>query len=61
METVKYKAWIHIEGLDKNGDQVEGDDVFEPTECCCSKSRSDIIYLKNLIVAYAKFSQANIT
>lgn len=57
MKPVKYKAWLHIESLDKNGDQVEGDDVFEPTECFCAKSRSDIIYFKNITVAYTKFFQ----
>lgn len=27
---VAYKVWIHIEGLNADGDQVEGDDRFEP-------------------------------
>jgi hypothetical protein len=30
-----YKVWIHVEGLDKDGDQVEGDDHFLPREAGC--------------------------
>lgn len=29
---VEYKVWVHIEGLDKDGDTVEGDEYFEPHE-----------------------------
>ncbi len=35
---MRYKVWIHIEGLDRNGDQVEGDEVFEPIEVACFDS-----------------------
>jgi len=27
-----YKVWIHIEGLNADGDTVEGDEYFEPHE-----------------------------
>ena len=33
MKKVKsYKVWIHIEGIDKHGDCLEGDDYHEPRE-----------------------------
>lgn len=33
MSKVKsYKVWVHIEGLDKHGDCIEGDDYHEPRE-----------------------------
>jgi hypothetical protein len=37
MSNVKeYKVWIHIEGLDKNGDCIEGDSFHEPHELFCT-------------------------
>lgn len=38
MDAVKYKVWIHIEGTDKDGDCVEGDEFFEPEEVGCFSS-----------------------
>ena len=32
MKATHYKVWVHIEGLNDEGDQVEGDDYFMPTE-----------------------------
>lgn len=29
-KVAKYKVWIHIEGVDRNGDCVEGDEFHEP-------------------------------
>ena len=29
-EPTKYNVWIHIEGVDEDGDCVQGDDYFEP-------------------------------
>lgn len=27
---VKYNVWIHIEGVNEDGDTIQGDDFFEP-------------------------------
>ena len=29
---VEWKVWLHVEGLDNAGDQVEGDEAFMPVE-----------------------------
>ena len=29
-EPAKYNVWIHIEGVDADGDCIQGDDYFEP-------------------------------
>jgi hypothetical protein len=31
----KYKVWIHLEGLDAQGDCIEGDDHHAPEEAGC--------------------------
>ena len=32
---IKYKVWVHIEGLNEEGDCIEGDDYYEPREAGC--------------------------
>lgn len=34
-----YKVWLHIEGLNKDGDCIEGDDFHEPREVTRTRSR----------------------
>jgi len=45
-----YKVWIHIEGLDKHGDCVEGDDYHEPREVCCTKTLAAAEIVRNAIL-----------
>jgi len=47
---VKYKVWVHIEGLNKDGDMIEGDDYFEPHEAACVKSAKRAMEIQNRLV-----------
>jgi hypothetical protein len=29
-KVVRYNVWVHIEGVNKEGDTIEGDDYYEP-------------------------------
>jgi hypothetical protein len=52
MKPIKYKVWIHIEGLNKDGDCIEGDDYFEPREAGCFKYKSEaLMCCDNLLFA----------
>lgn len=48
-----YKIWIHIEGLDKDGDCVEGDEFFEPHEAGCFKTSAKAEDLRSKLVDIA--------
>lgn len=42
---LRYKVWIHIEGITEGGDVIEGDDYFEPVEVGefhCAKRARDL-------------------
>ncbi len=34
-EIDRYKVWVHIEALNADGDQILGDDCYEPHEAAC--------------------------
>ena len=38
---VEWKVWLHVEGLDDAGDQVEGDDFFMPVKLVSFDTRED--------------------
>ena len=38
---VEWKVWLHVEGLNGAGDQVEGDDFFMPVELEGFDTRED--------------------
>ena len=38
---VEWKVWLHVEGLNGAGDQVEGDDFFMPVELESFDTRED--------------------
>jgi hypothetical protein len=38
---VEWKVWLHVEGLNDAGDQVEGDDFFMPVELGSFDTRED--------------------
>jgi len=50
MKVVKYKVWLHIEGLDKYGDCVEGDDYHEPNEAGCFKTLEEAVDFRDFLL-----------
>ena len=48
-----YKVWIHIEGLNEDGDCVEGDEFFEPHEAGCFKTPAKAESLRSKLVDIA--------
>jgi len=38
---VEWKVWLHVEGLNDEGDQVEGDDYYQPVELESFDTRED--------------------
>ena len=53
MKPVKWKVWIHVEGLDKDDDTVEGDEFFEPHEAGCFKTPAKAEALRSKLVDIA--------
>ena len=49
-KAVKYKVWIHLEGLNKDGDCVEGDDWHEPREAGCFRSLEIAESFRNMLL-----------
>ena len=49
-EVVEYKVWIHIEGLDEDGDCVEGDSWHEPREAGCFASLQSAEGLRDMLL-----------
>ena len=35
----QYKLWLHMEGITKGGDTIEGDEFYEPLELGSFKSK----------------------
>lgn len=56
MKPVKYKVWIHIEGLNKDGDCIEGDEYFEPREAGCFKNKSQALRRQDGLMLAADFA-----
>ncbi|MFA5375901.1 MAG: hypothetical protein WC455_09180 [Dehalococcoidia bacterium] len=48
-----YKVWLHIEGLDKNGDCIEGDDFHEPREVARTRTREKAEVIVDAILTVA--------
>lgn len=48
-----YKVWIHIEGLNQDGDTVEGDDYHEPREAGCFHTVEEAERLRDALLAAA--------
>lgn len=48
-----YKVWLHIEGLDKNGDCIEGDDFYMPKEVARKRKREQAEAMVNAILMVA--------
>jgi len=53
MKPTRYKVWIHIEGQNKDGDCIEGDDYFEPREAGCFKYPGKAISFRDMLMAVA--------
>lgn len=49
----KYKVWLHIEGLNKDGDCIEGDDYHEPREAGCVETREEAERLRDALLDVA--------
>lgn len=49
-KVVKYNVWIHIEGVNRDGDCIEGDDIHEPVEAGEFKKLEDAEYLRDLLL-----------
>lgn len=52
-KVVKYKVWVHIEGLNKEGDCIEGDGHHEPREAGCFKTAEEAEHLRDLLLNIA--------
>ena len=54
----KYKVWVHIEGLNKDSDCIEGDDYHEPREAGCVTSLAKAEQLRDelLVMAHEKLA-----
>jgi hypothetical protein len=48
-----YKVWVHIEGLSKDGDCIEGDDYHEPREAGCVKTPEEAERLRDTLLETA--------
>lgn len=53
-KVVKYKVWVHIEGLNKVGDCIEGDGHHEPREAGCFKTLLEAEHLRDLLLETAE-------
>ncbi len=51
-----YKVWIHIEGLNDEGDMVEGDEYNEPREAGCFATREQAAELRDVLLGTAEYS-----
>jgi len=49
----KYKVWVHIEGLNKDGDCIEGDEYYEPCEAGCVKTPEEAERLRDALLDVA--------
>ena len=49
----KYKVWLHIEGLNKDGDCIEGDAYYEPHEAGCVKTLEEAERLRDALLDVA--------
>jgi len=49
----QYKVWVHIEGLNKDGDCIEGDDYHEPTEAGCVDTLEEAERLRDALLEVA--------
>jgi len=49
----KYKVWVHIEGLDEDGDCIEGDDYYEPREAGCVETLEEAERLRDTLLDVA--------
>lgn len=45
-----YKVWVHIEGLNEDGDCIEGDEYFEPREAGCVKTAEEAESLRDSLI-----------
>lgn len=48
-----YKVWLHIEGLNKDGDCIEGDDFYMPKEVARTRSREKAEVMVDAIMTVA--------
>ena len=53
-KVVKYKVWVHIEGLNKEGDCIEGDGHHEPREAGCFETAEEAEHLRDLLLKIAE-------
>ncbi len=48
-KVVEWKVWVHVEGLDRAGDILEGDEYQEPMEAGCFTKRAAAHECQNLL------------
>ncbi len=48
-----YKVWVHIEGLNAEGDIIEGDENHEPREAGCFATSEDAVDFQNELLDFA--------
>lgn len=53
MKCDKYKVWVHIEGLNEDGDCIEGDSYHEPHEAGCVKMLEEAEALRDRLLEVA--------
>lgn len=50
MKVTKYKVWVHIEGLNEDGDCIEGDEFHEPREAACVKTLKEALSCQDTLI-----------
>ncbi len=48
-----YKVWVHVEGLNAEGDIIEGDSYYEPREAGCFATSDEAMNLQTDLLNFA--------
>jgi hypothetical protein len=53
-KVAKYNVWIHIEGVNKDGDCIEGDEYYEPLKAGSFKNLAAATALQEHIICFSE-------
>ena len=49
-EVVEYNVWVHVEGVNAEGDTIQGDSWYEPMKVGSYKSSEQAVAVQNMLV-----------
>jgi hypothetical protein len=51
-KVAKYNVWVHIEGVDKHEDCIEGDDHFAPHKAAVCRTAEDAEKIRDCLLEF---------